>query len=242
MQVNELPNYGIDILTISEQSRVPLRKRLQLILPALEMIGKVFQHLGIKGTIHFLTDIKSTIKFAETLDWSNLKARGISEKKLKSIIHKIVVAKVMADTLGMEKAAELRRNLSQRISIPVFSEMFATPETFLEIGKGDFLPPFKKYYIAMAEAMKEKGLEESLVVTNTPDEFQLNVVYCAWAEVARILGNPAYCYYSTCYGDEVFFPYLSEKCGFDFSRSGTLALGKPHCDMKFSRKQVVINK
>lgn len=241
MQVNELPNYGKDILTISDQSRVPLKKRLQLILPALEMIGKIIQNLGIRVTIHFLGDIKSTIKYAETLDWSSLKARGISEENLKSIIHKIVVAKVMADTLGMEKAAELRRNLSQRISIPVFSEMFTTPETFLEIGKGDFLPPFKKYYIAMAEAMKEKGLEESIIVTDTPDEFQLNVVYCAWAEVARVLGNPAYCYYSTCYGDEVYFPYLSEKCGFAFSRSGTLALGKPYCDMKFTRKNVVSN-
>jgi hypothetical protein len=88
----------------------------------------------------------------------------------------------------------------------------------------------------MIQAMAQKGLEEAPVVQDEEDVFQLNVTYCAWAEVARALGNPYYCYYSTCYGDKVFFPDLCRKAGFEFERKGTLAQDAPFCDFRFVRK------
>ena len=65
----------------------------------------------------------------------------------------------------------------------------------------DFLPAFKKYYIAMMESMSQKGLEKAEIAEDKKDVFQLNVTYCAWAEVAKAIGNPYYCYYSTCFGN-----------------------------------------
>ncbi len=89
----------------------------------------------------------------------------------------------------------------------------------------------------MMNAMEQKGLEEAEVVEDTDDVFQLNVTFCAWAEVARVLGDPYYCYYSTCYGDEVFFPHLCKKAGFEFKRTGTLSQGASVCDFRFIRKR-----
>jgi hypothetical protein len=145
-------------------------------------------------------------------------------------------AKAMAQMMGLEQAAQLRNKLSDDISVAVFEEMFAPAEVFIQCGEGGFLPSFKRYYVAMMKAMSDKGLEDAEVVFDEPNVFQLNVTYFAWAEVAEVLGDPYYCYYSTCYADEVFFPDLCEKAGFVFERTGTLAQGAAVCDFRFVRK------
>lgn len=235
-RVEDLEHYGKDIFSISEDSTMSFLKRLSLVLHVLGYVISVIKALGLKGSLSLIRKVKEEIRKAEKHDWSRLKDKGISDRHLNLIIKKIVVAKVMAEKLGMEKAAQLRNNLSQKIAIPVFEEMFATAEVFVHCGNGDFLPAFKKYYIAMMESMSQKGLEEAKVIEDEKDTFQLNVTYCAWAEVAKSIGNPYYCYYSTCFGDEVFFPYLCKRAGFEFERKGTLAQGASACDFRFSRK------
>ena len=237
MNVTELKHYGKDILSISEGSQTPLGEKLSLAGPVLALAGSLIKALGLKGSLQFVRNVKHELQRAETMDWGSLKAKGISDADLQGIIKKIAVAKVMAEMLGMEKAAALRRRLSQHISIPVFEEMFAPAAVFVECGNGDFLPPFKQYYLAMMKAMAARGLEEAEVVIDEADDFQANVTWCAWAEVAKQLGNGHYCYYSTCYGDEIFFPHLCEQAGFMFHRESTLALGAPACDTRFTRKR-----
>lgn len=236
MKVEELEHYGKDILTIAEDSQMPLGQKLALLGPVLYYLGGVIRTLGLKGTIHMVRGVKEEIASAQELDWSSFKAKGISDDHLQQIIKKIAMSKVMVEMMGLEKAAQLRNGLSQKISIPVFETMFAPASVFVEIGDGDFLLPFKQYYTAMMDAMAEKGLEVAEVVIDEADEFQLNVTWCAWAEAAKMMGNGECCYYSTCYGDEVFFPHFCEQAGFDFERKSTLALGAPVCDFRFTRK------
>ena len=236
MNVEALPYYGKDILTINEEAKIPLGRKLSLAGAVLQFAGGIIRALGLKGTVQLVKNVKQEIASAQHLDWSALKARGIAEKDLQGIIKKNAMAKVMAEMMGLEKAAALRRRLSGHISIPVFEEMFAPAAVFVKIGNGDFLPSFRQYYTAMMDAMAARGLEEAEVVIDEADDFQLNVTWCAWAEVAKKMGNGRYCYYSTCYGDEVFFPHLCEQVGFNFRRESTLALGAPVCDMRFTRK------
>jgi hypothetical protein len=237
MQVEELKNYGKDLISINEQSEIPFRKKLAILAPILGYLGAVIKILGVKGMLQLVRDVKDEVQRAETYNWNKLKEKGLSDEHLAGIIKKMAMAKVMAETVGMEKAAQLRNRLSDSIAIPVFEEAFAPPEVFVQCGGGDFLPAFKKYYVAMMTAMAQKGLEQAQVTEDTEDVFQLNVDYCAWAEVARALGDPRYCYYSTCYGDEVYFPDLCAKVGFEFERKGTLAQGAPVCDFRFTRKR-----
>jgi hypothetical protein len=235
MKVEELENYGKDLLSIQEHSQMPLRDKLKLLAPILGYLGSVVRTLGVDGAVHLVKNVRQEIQSAKERDWSRLQAKGILQEHLEGIIKKIAIAKAMAEMMGMEKAVELRSELSYRISIPVFEAMFAPAEVFIQCGDGDFLPPFKQYYVALMEAMARKGLEEARVVQDTEDVFELDVTYCAWAEVAKALGNPGYCYYSTCYGDEVFFPHLCAQAGFKFERRGTLAQGAPVCDFTFAR-------
>jgi hypothetical protein len=235
-RVEELRQYGKDLLTIGEGSGIPFRTKLRLLTPVLRYLGATVRILGLSGTLELVRQVKNEIQRAEGYDWSNLKARGVSDEHLAAILKKIAVAKVMADTMGIERATQVRQGLSHSMSVLVFEEMFAPAEVFVQCGEGDFLPGFKTYYVAMMEAMANRGLEQAEVVIGEEDEFQLNVTYCAWAEVARALGDPYYCYYSTCYGDEVFFPHLCEQAGFEFQRQGTLAQGAPVCDFGFTRK------
>ena len=237
MNVTDLKYYGMDIIRIQENVSLTLKKKLSLLSSSLEMVGGLIQQLGLKGTVQFIKQVKAEIQSAQEMDWSEMRERGISEKDLNGIIKKIVMAKVMAETLGYENAAALRRRFSQRSSYMIFEEMFAAPQVFMECGKGDFLPPFKQYYTAMMEEMERRGLEAAEIAEDTADTFQLTVTYCAWAHVAAKLGNPRYCYFSTCYGDEVFFPKLCEQAGFDFRRTGTLGTGAPVCDFRFMRQK-----
>jgi L-2-amino-thiazoline-4-carboxylic acid hydrolase len=237
MNVEALPHYGKDILAIGEESQMSFGQKFSMLGHVLQFAGGLIRALGFRGSVELVRGVKEEIANARTLDWSSFKAKGISQGNLDEIIKKIALAKVMAELLGMEKAAALRRRLSGHISVPVFEEMFAPAATFIKIGDGDFLPPFKQYYVAMMDAMAEKGLEVAEVVIDEADDFQLNVTWCAWAEAARLMGNGQYCYYSTCYGDEVFFPHLCEEAGFTFRRESTLALGAPVCDFRFTRKQ-----
>ncbi|MCE1251918.1 MAG: L-2-amino-thiazoline-4-carboxylic acid hydrolase [Anaerolineae bacterium] len=238
MKVEELPHYGKDLLSIAHTGHTPLRKKLALLPPALRFLGGIITALGPAGSVRFIKTYRSSLQKAQGMDWSHLYIRGLSAPDLQQILPKMVLAKELADALGLEKAARLRNAMSDSISYRVLEEVFAPPQVFVECGQGDFLPAFKQYYRALMTAMQNRGLEFSEVVVDSPDAFQINVTYCAWAEVSKSLGNAAHCYYSTCYGDEVFFPRLARQVGFEYSRSGTLAQDKPFCDHCFKRIQV----
>jgi hypothetical protein len=105
MKVEELKHYGKDIISISEQSKMSFRKKLSLLVAVLEYIGAVIKTLGLRGTFRLVREVKEEIRKAAMYDWSRLKEKGISDKHLEGIIKKIALAKVMAEMLGIEKAA-----------------------------------------------------------------------------------------------------------------------------------------
>jgi hypothetical protein len=236
MEVNKLSNYGKDIITIQKNTKLPIESKIKIIKPLLGFLGSLMWDMKPVGFLKFIKAVKSQKQQALKMDWTHVRAKGISEENLISVINKQVVAKVMADTLGYKRAAQIRNHFSDRCSYYILQEVFAKPEDFVKCGKGDFLVAFKEYYVALQDAMKKAGLEEYEVSIDTKDCFQMNITYCVYHEVAKALGNPMNCYYSTCYGDEVFFPKLCEQVNFEFKRQGTLATGKPCCDMTFIRK------
>ncbi|WP_105616422.1 L-2-amino-thiazoline-4-carboxylic acid hydrolase [Vallitalea okinawensis] len=236
MRVDELSNYGKDIITIQKDARLPLKSKVKIIRSLLGFGGRLLWHMNPIGFFKFIKIVKIEKQKALQMDWTHVRARGISEENLTSVISKQVVAKVMVDILGYEQAAKIRNRFSDKCSYYIFQEVFAKPEDFVECGNGDFLVAFKEYYVALQDAMKKVGLEEYEIGIDTKDCFQMNITYCVYHEVAKALGNSMNCYYSTCYGDEVFFPKLCEQVNFEFKREGTLATGKHCCDMTFIRK------
>ncbi|MDP2844175.1 MAG: L-2-amino-thiazoline-4-carboxylic acid hydrolase [Acetobacterium sp.] len=232
-KVEKLPNYGKDLLSIS----FPFKSKIKATKGALVFIKDLIKELGLKSFIKMFMRVRKEFEEAKQLDWSRMKAKGISQKNLNIIIHKMVLAKVMADEMGLEKASEIRRRFSDKTTYFVMEGMFSPPEVFKRCGDGDFFKPFKQYYIAMMDASVNAGLFEYKVIEDNENSFQINVTYCAFAEASKILGSPETCYYSTCYGDEVYFPKLCEKVGFEYNRTATIATGKPLCDDRFTRKK-----
>jgi hypothetical protein len=235
MRVEHLYNYGQDIFSMRANAQVPPLEKLRLLPAFLVYYASLVQALGLGGVWRLRGAAQAEFERWRAQDWSHLCQAGLSQTNLERILKEMCMAKVMADALGLKKAAHLRRRLSNRVSHAVLRAVFAPPEVFIACGGGDFLPAFKQYYTAYLEAMARSGLQAGLVVEDSPDVLQINITYCAWAEIAKVMGNPLYCYYSTCYGDEVFFPRLVEAAGFKFERYGTLGTGEPSCDHRFVR-------
>jgi hypothetical protein len=235
MQVEDLYNYGQDIFSMRENSQVPPLEKLKLLPAFLSYYGSLFRDLGLHGLLALRRKARQEFEYWRQQDWSHLKQRGLSQENLGRILKEMSMAKAMAEALGLKKAAHLRRRLSSRVADAVLQAVFAPPEVFIVLGDGNFLPPFKKYYSALLEAMDREGLQTGTIVEDNPDLLQVNITYCAWAEVAKVMGDPLYCYYSTCYGDEVYFPKLAAAGGFRFERYGTLGQGESSCDHRFIR-------
>lgn len=237
MKVENLKNYGKDIISIQKESKLPLKKKFLIIRHTISFLFSLIKEMNFMGFIRFIKLYKKEKEKALKLDWTHIEQTGISKENLSSVIAKEVMAKVLVDSIGLDKASRLRNNLSDNIAYHVLEHVFATPEEYIECGKGDFLSAFKEYYIALGSAMEKAGLEKCEISIDTKDCFQLNITYCVYYEVSKTLGFPHLCYYATCYGDEVFFPKLCEQAGFKFERDGTLATGKPVCDMRFVRQK-----
>jgi hypothetical protein len=235
MQVEDLYNYGHDIFSMRKNSQVPPLEKLKLLPAFLTYYGNQIRALGLTGLLALRRDAQQEFEYWCQKDWSDLRHKGLSQENLERILKEMSMAKVMAEAFGLKKAAHLRRRLSSRVADAVLQAVFAPPQVFIELGDGDFLPPFKKFYAALLEAMDREGLQSGKIVEDNEDLLQIHITYCAWAEVAKVMGNPLYCYYSTCYGDEVYFPKLAAAGGFRFERYGTLAQGETSCDHRFSR-------
>ena len=237
MKVENLKNYGKDIISIQKESKLPFDKKILVIKPIISFLFSLIKEMNPIGFIRFIKLYKKEKSKALQLDWTHIEQNGISKDDLSRVIEKEVMAKVLVDSIGLDRASRLRNALSDKIAYHILEHVFATPEEYVECGKGDFLPAFKQYYIALASAMKKTGQEKNEIYIDTEDCFQLNITYCVYYEVAKTLGYPEVCYYSTCYGDEVFFPKLCDQGGFKFERDGTLATGKSVCDMRFIRQK-----
>lgn len=237
MKVENLKNYGKDIISIQKESKLPFNKKIIIMKHAICFLFGLIGEMNPIGFIRFIKLYKKEKEQALLIDWTDIQKNGISKEDLSNVIAKEVLAKVLADSIGIGKASKLRKKMSDKIAYHVLEHVFATPDEFLECGNGDFLCAFKQYYKALSVAMEKSGLEKSEVYIDTEDCFQLNITYCVYHEVAKTLGYPELCYYSTCYGDEVFFPKLCKGTGVKFERQGTLASGKCVCDMKFIRQK-----
>ena len=236
MKVEELKNYGKNVLEISASS-ASAGKKLKIAKAAGKFFLKALWYMGIRGTVSLLKNFKKDMAEAKSLDWSDVLAKGISQKNLDSIIKKFVVNKGIASRIGRDRLQTLRFEFSSVASYDVMEEMFASAATFMACGNGDFLPPFRKYFLAMMDRMAESGIESYVVETDEKDVFKLNVTYCAYYEVAKKLSDPYLCYITSCHGDEVFFERFCGEAGFTYAREGTLATGKRVCDECFTRKK-----
>ncbi len=101
--------------------------------------------------------------------------------------------------------------------------------------EGDNFENFKKFNVAMFEAMDREGTWKTDAIVNEGDRLRINVISCANVELFSALGCPELGKLG-CDHDLAGYPVILDRVGAEFRRPCTLAKGDDFCDFNFYRK------
>jgi hypothetical protein len=227
MKVEELTNYGKGAVEFMSDPELMKRGR--------KLIMREFRReLGIISLLKMGWMMKKEARRMKNHDWSRLRERGLTDQEfLDWLIESMAVMKALADMLGMERASEVFRRISDRTAYDLSTSGFPSVEELKACG--DAFKSFKEYWKAANAANERAGLHEVEIAEDTDDVLVCNYKYCVWREIANEFGDPYLCYPSSCYGDEAWLPRFGAEGGWEFKRTGTLATGAPFCDFRFKR-------
>ena len=88
--------------------------------------------------------------------------------------------------------------------------------------------------IKRKNTQQRTGCHHFQVIEDTYDALQFNITYCAWWEIAKLLGVEKACT-AHCHADDVFLPNFLSSFGVVFKRTTTLARGGDFCDFRYER-------
>lgn len=234
--VQDHPNHGMDVHTVQREMAIPLRLRIRLLKATVQTLNEMRREIGLRRLLAMLSNVKRRVDDAlQEYDFSQVRARGLSEADLRVILDRMLTGEEMAREMGLEKAREIRMAASKAIANDYFGSIFPTQE-YLEQCEGGFLPNFKAFIRAFIAASGEKGIQGGRIIEPSPDMFIQRMEFCAMAEVAEILGDRDLCWWNGCVADDYFFPGYMAKAGGRYWREGTLATGAPTCDFCYERK------
>jgi hypothetical protein len=228
MKVAELKNYGkpLSHVIFSPEAKKQAKQMMKVIRSELR------KELGLLGVIKLLFNMKKEIRIARKADWSSLKEHCLADERfLDSVIQQAAAMKALANMVGVDRASEIYRRLTNKIGYEVAVPLFPAVNEFKACG--NVFEAFKEYAKAMIVADQREGIHEVDIIEDDVKTFAYNVKYCAWNEVANKIGVSKLCYAGRCYGDEVFFNRVMPQIGAQYKRKGTLTLGEPICDVRF---------
>jgi len=198
------------------------------------MLSGIRIEIGLRGLISLLQNANnSTAKTIQEKDFNDIKAKGLSEKNLEEIVGRLTLGQEMARLLGLEKAIDLRTTFSKTIAEDYMGKIYPAP-VYLEACDGGFFPNWRRFVTSYITKCEENGIQAGIIVEQSSIKFEQRMTYCAYADVAEILGDLELCYWTTCIADDYFFPKYMQRGGCRYTRSGTLATGAPHCDFCYS--------
>lgn len=194
-------------------------------------MGILRKRLGLARFIKLGLTMKGAERGFSAVDLDPVRKRGLTDVAfIKSIVMQSSVFHALTEMVGEEDALDISYKITEETAFGIMSEMFPSASDFLAFENR--LDAAKAYILALMEADRRAGLHESELVHDSPDAFQINVKYCAFREIPRLLGVPKGALPS-CYGDDVFFPKICRELGLRFVRKGTLARGDDFCDFRF---------
>ena len=101
--------------------------------------------------------------------------------------------------------------------------------------EGDSFENFKKFNVAMFEAMDRAGSWRSDPVVDEEDRLRIRVTSCANVELFSALGCPELGKLG-CDHDLAGYPVILDRVNAEFRRPCTLAAGDDSCDFNFYRR------
>jgi hypothetical protein len=224
MKVENLSQYGKP-LGLPREAR---KKQVGIVFSA---IREKFGLLGMASVLVGLLAEKRRIRRSH----ADLvaKAREIGPEVSKEMVLLTALFKVTARRNGRKQAYEFLKDIFQRVAVHSMPAIYQIDE--LARCEGDRFENFKKFNVAMFEAMGREGTWTTDAIVNEKDRLRINVISCANVELFSALGCPELGKLG-CDHDLAGFPVILDRVDAEFRRPCTLANGDDHCDFNFYRK------
>jgi len=224
MKVEELSRYGKPLgLPVDAQ-----RKQVGIVFSA------VRERFGLLRMVPFFLAVLSEQRRIRGAHPALVaKAREIGPEVSKEMVLLTALFKVAARRHGREEAYEFLKDIFQRVAALSMPAIYQLDE--LVQCEGDVFENFKRFNVAMFEAMHRERTWETERIVNEKDVLRIKVVTCANVELFSALGCPELGMLG-CDHDLAGYPVILDRVDAEFRRPCTLAKGGDHCDFNFYRK------
>ncbi len=204
------------------------RKQIGIVLRALK------QKLGVLGLPPFLVNVLAERRRIKKV-YPDLvaKAREIGPEVEKEMVLLTSMFNVAARRYGREQAYELLQGIFQQVAVHSMPAIYQIDE--LVQCEGDRFENFKKFNVAMFEAMDREGTWRSDEVVDEGDRLRIHVTSCANVDLFSALGCPELAKLG-CDHDLAGYPVILDRVDAEFRRPCTLVAGDDACEFNFYRK------
>jgi hypothetical protein len=161
------------------------------------------------------------------------KARAIGPEVAREMVLLASLFTVTARREGRTEAYAFLKDIFQKVSVHSMPAIYQVDE--LVRCEGDVFENFKKFNVAMFEAMDREGTWTCDAIEDDEDRLRINVVSCANVELFSALGCPELGRLG-CDHDLAGYPVILDRVHAEFRRPCTLASGDACCEFNFYRK------
>ncbi len=161
------------------------------------------------------------------------KAAEIGPEFAKNLVVLPALFNVTARRDGRELAYEFVKDIFQRVAVHSMPAIYQIDE--LVQCEGDRFENFKKFNVAMFEAIDRQGTWKSDSIVDEGDRLRIRVVSCANVELFSAIGCPELGKLG-CEHDLAGYPLILDRMDAEFRRPCALAKGGDFCDFNFYRK------
>ena len=224
LKVEDLSQFGKPLRLPKEAQR----KQVGIVFSALR------EEFGLLGAIPFLVSVLAEQRRIRRAHAGLIaKAREIGPEVAKEMILLTSLFRVTARRHGREAAYGFLKGIFQRVAVYSMPAIYQIDE--LELCEGDRFENFKKFNVAMFEAMDRERSWETDAIVNEENRLRIKVISCANVELFSALGCPELGKLG-CDHDLAGYPVILDRVGAEFRRPCTLAKGAEFCDFNFFRR------
>jgi hypothetical protein len=224
MKVEELSRYGRSL----GLPRDAQKKQMGIVFTALR------EKFGLLGMVPFFVQVLAEGRRIRKAHPDLVEqARLIGPEVAKEMVLLTSLFRVAARRDGRERAYEFLKSIFQRVAVHSMPAIYQIDE--LTRCEGDPFENFKKFNVALFEAMDTQGTWKAESIEDDGDRLRIKVTTCANVELFSALDCPELGKLG-CDHDIAGYPVILDRVDAEFRRPSTIAAGDGFCDFNFYRK------
>lgn len=224
MKLEELSRYGQPLGFPREVQT----KQLGIVFTAMR------REFGLLGLVPFLVRVLAEQRRIRRAHPDLVaEAREIGREVETEFVLLTALFRVAAELRGREEAYRFLRDIFQAVALHSMPAIYQIDQ--LTACDGDPFENFKRFNIAMFEAMNDVGTWTTESVEDMGDRLRIRVTSCANVELFTAIGCPELGKLG-CDHDLAGYPVILDRVAAEFRRPCTLAKGGQLCDFNFYRQ------